>query len=478
MIQKDHITDERPGRDIIEAQTEFWRTAARAEFDADKWSHIGQLQNLSNKTKATAESKYLPKFEFESPHSYAERLVLANDFGFSKDVIASYSQLCRSAAKTIKITGLPNDLRERFEKNIDGNGTTWEVYFCEAFDELLTVGRIWGATDTFETEVGSGVFAPLSYMIPRESIRNFASGGETFKFVTWDSIEESAVGIKRTDEHVIYIMTDEEIAIARQRKKGEWKVEDLVPLPEKLNYPPVRDAWFGLEPLPIIDIISKLQFNMFNLDSEMRKGMRQQVGTSILEIDAQVDLDTLTDRSIIPRNVNMVSTKFIEPTDSSYQAHFKYGEMLASFIHNLSKLRSQKNSAETALSKQLDFIMVEAVYNAGVDVLVPFIQQQIKDWGNFANVDAEAEIDIDRKLDFAPAQERIDALLKELAVGFGPTVETKLKKQYRDKNLDLTDEELQASDAEIEAEGEGVDDSSLTPNALTDPNAAALTFDN
>jgi len=151
MIQEKHIADERRGRGMVQAKVEFWRTAARAEFDEDKWEHIGKLSKLRSDTTAIEESKYLPKFEFESPRSYGERLVLSNDFGFSKDVLASYSQLCRSAAKSIKITGLPQELIDRFENNIDGNGTTWHIYFCEAFEELLNVGRIWGATDGFAT---------------------------------------------------------------------------------------------------------------------------------------------------------------------------------------------------------------------------------------------------------------------------------------------------------------------------------------
>lgn len=460
MIQPDNITDERPNRRELKTKVHFWRTAVKAEFDAGKWAQMGNLSSLRNDTKAIEESRYLPKFSFESPRSYGERLVLSNDFGFSKDVIASYSQLCRAAAKSIEITGLSSELQDRFLHNIDGNGTTWDIYFCEAFEELLSVGRIWGATDTFQDSEGEK-FAPLSYLIPRESIRNFVSGGETFKFVTWDSVEERASGIRRTSEHVIYIMTEEEIAIARKGKNGKWSVDprDLVELPERLNYPPIRDAWFGLQPLPIIDIIAKLQFNMYNLDSEMRKGMRQQVGLSILEVDAGVDLEVLTDQSIVRRSgqTMTVPTRFVEPTDSSYQAHFKYAEMLQTSVHNMSKLRTQKAAAETALSKQLDFTMVEAVYNAGVDALVPFIQQTVKDWGNFSGVEATASLQVARKLDFAQAQESIDTLLKELAVNLGPTVETKLKKLYRDKNLDMSEEELKASDAEIEAASEEVD---------------------
>ncbi len=165
-----------------------------------------------------------------------------------------------------------------------------------------------------------------------------------------------------------------------------------------------------------------------------------------------MDLKPLTDRAIIRRVKETIPTKWVEPLGTSYDSHFKYQEMLSGFIRTLSRLRAQKNVAETEHSKKLDFTMVEAVYNAAVDAIVPFMEQQLSDWGAFSGSEVTAMITVDRELDFTPAQEAIQTLLQELSAGLGKTAESHLLKAYRDKNLNMSPEDRDKSDAEIDAD--------------------------
>lgn len=446
MIQQKHIKDQYKNRLIEAKKIQFWRDAADGKLDAEKWRVLGAGRDAKTKSIYGPEHPYLLRFEYETDRSYIERLQLANDYALSKIVVDSYTELFRRAAKRIEIIGFSDELTEQFINNIDNQGSTWEVFMAEAFEDLLKVGLDYAATDS--DEVRPGVVMPYSYLIPREQIRNKAGGAGAFKFVTWDSIREEVEGIKITEKPVIHIFTDEELAVA-EKTRGHYRIVETVE--HDFGRAPVRDAWFGSEAIPIIDPVAKLQFNLMNLDSEQRKIMRNQAGINLLETYEGVDLTQITDTTHIPlpKGADIPRSQWVTWPSASMDAHFKYKQELLDHAAYLSRVRLQKKGAETAESKTLDFTQTEAVYNAALDALVPFMEQIAQDWGLFAGVEPVVSIDIQRDLDFTPLSEKMDGLLKLLSVEWGETFETHIKQSFRDKNFKLSDEEREQSDAEL-----------------------------
>jgi len=457
-IDPKNITDTYKARPIVQSKIKLWRRASDGNFDEGKFAFFGQsTKELKKDTTTKPEDPFLIRFERETNWSYVTRMQLMNNPGITEMIVASYTDVFNKVNKTAEITGLDDGVKTRIIENFDGDGHSLEQFINQAFGEIMRTDLVYGATDTIDTtpdQEENKIFMPIGYLVPREDVRNFHRGHGAFDFITWDTIESKAVGIEVKSKPAIIIFTSEEVAIAEQ-EKGSWRV--VKSEPHNLGFAPVRTANIN-EGRSIIHSVAGIEFNLFNLDSEERRHLRNQAGMNFLALPKsfvdQYDGDKgrilFDDQSIITFEKGD-DAKWIAWPANSLEAYNGYAERKLKLSMMISRQREQKRMAETDKSKQLDFAQPDAVLNIAANELETFTERMILDMGKRADRNITVKVTIDREFNPAQIKESLEILDLALAVGFGKTFDDFMKTQFVKKQR-IDEGQLAQIKKEIEEE--------------------------
>lgn len=437
VIQPDHIKDEYKGRAETNVMLELIKSASTVTLDQGKFETIGETLGQSKSKTLFKEYKYLPRFEMESPRSYSERLIFCTNYGYTALVADSYGAVFAKAKKELQID-VRSEVLEEILENIDGMQTTLDEFATELFVSLLREGR----SPVFVDKAGGMPFASI---LPRQSMRNFAGA---FDFLTWDGVDIKVSGIAVSEIPVIHAITKEDFAIYTSPTQYELP-KKLKESPNTLGYVPIYDVWLS-SGVPILKPLAVFDFNIMNLDSEMRRILRNQAGLNILQLSESVDLNTLTDKSVIrlPPNENHPDSKWVTYPSGSMDSQFRYLESVQSSVFEISRLRRAKAEAESGYSKTLDFAQTDAVLNAAANVIEKAVENIVRYYLDYLGIQAKVKYVIDRTFEISTIDKDLDGLIKVIGAQLGATVETRAKMKVAKKWGFLQDGEEQKFESE------------------------------
>jgi len=290
---------------------------------------------------------------------------------------------------------------------------------------------------------------PYASLLPRENMRNWHVSGGEFNFLTFDSTHTKVTGINIEQKPSIWVMTPDKVAeFDPSNGYAPFLDADNV-----LKVVPAIDVWF-FGGKSILGALASLDLNLMNLDREMRKVIRNQAGMNFFVIDENVNLDRMSEKTLIrqPRGADVTKPYWANYAAGSLEDAFTYGAGLVRSIYEISRLRRQKDDvAESGIAKTIDFTNTKAVLNHIANTMEQAFPKVIELMAGYEGNNMTAELSISREFDTTSAEAEIDQLLKELSAGMGQTVDSHLKKQYRDKYTQLPETLKGKSDAEIEA---------------------------
>lgn len=441
MFDKRHISAEHPDRKY-KHKLKFIRDAADGDLDKGKWSMIGKQPSKSKATTGKTDH-YLIRFEKESEHSFQESLILAHSFQYTKVILDSYLALFAGVKKTITWQNTSKEAQDYYNENFDGEGTGVQDWLSDWFCEAMITART-----PIITASPAEVEYPYASLLPRENMRNWHVSGGVFNFLTFDSTYTKVSGINIEQKPSIWVMTPEKV--------GEYDPGNgcaaFLEAGNVLNVVPAVDVWF-FGGKSILGALASLDLNLMNLDREMRKVIRNQAGMNFFVTDESVDLSKLSERTWIkqPAGADRVKPFWANYEAGSLGDAFTYGGGLVRSIYEISRLRRQKDDvAESGIAKTIDFTNTKAVLNHISNTMEQAFPKVIELMAGYEGNNMTAELKISREFDTTSAEAEIDRLLKELSAGMGQTVDSHLKKQYRDKYTQIPENLKPQSDAEIE----------------------------
>jgi pheromone shutdown protein TraB len=118
-------------------------------------------------------------------------------------------------------------------------------------------------------------------------------------------------------------------------------------------------------------------------------------------------------------------------------------------LFEASRLRRQKNEAESGVSKALDFTQTKAVLNAGAEEVEKAVEKALKFYFGYMGQDVEVEYSIERNFEVSQLDEELKILAQVLSLGLGGIAETAAKRQFRDKYITMSDQDKMMSDQEL-----------------------------
>jgi len=459
-INKDDISKTYVGRDIVLAKIKLWRRAADGNFDEGKFKFFGKPltdEQLSNE-RVGPQDPFLMRFERETNKSFFERLNLSTNPGITEMVVAGYTDSFNKAKKNVEIKGIDGVIEKRLQDNFDGEGHSVREFMCNAFDEMIRTDDIYGVTDTMELMPARGkksaINTPIGYLVHRENVLNFHVSDGGFDFMTWNSSRSKVDGITIVKQDTIVIFTRDELAVAVKKDKG-WVIDKTVP--NNLDVAPVRMTSLN-GGRSLIHSIAGIEYNLFNLDSEQRRFLRNVVAMNFLVVqksffdayqrgDGQVAFDM---QSMITSEKDGGEIGWKGYPEGSLTSFDDYWDRRLKLAIMVSRQRQQKKGAETEQSKVLDFSQPDAVLNAAADKIEELTQNMILDMGKRMGRTLTVKATIDR--DFHPERlkETLEVLDMLLDTGFGRTFGDIMKLQFVDKS-NVSPEERKKIKGEIEA---------------------------
>lgn len=452
MIQKDHLNDEHKSNDLVKKKLKLMRAAANSSLDDGRWSvsnNDPSLQVVGDGDLAVGLTQsrldpFLPKFEYETPKSYMDRLQFLSSNGATEFVVGSYSTIFSKVEKVLECKEINDDLLSIIKNNIDGHGTSLDDFAEKIFREILITSYACVATDRNEDQT-------YSVLIPRENVLNWAYAGEGLQFITWRSESQVVDGIKTEPIEIIYAIDYEEFGVEIKKQNGETEFSTN---PNQLGYVPVRKVIVN-EGSPFISGIAKIEHDLMNLNSEMRKILRDQAGLNLLQIPKGIDMKSLTSRSLIrvPDGADPNISRWVVYPSGSMDSQFGFLDRQMMVVKELSRLRKQKSMPESGIAKKLDFVQAEGILNSISDKVSQVIEGVVRDHAAWNNQElSECKFRIGRDFDIDDINSDIEALIKTISVDFGRTVESFAKRQFRDKWFDLPDDLIEQSDSELDGE--------------------------
>lgn len=445
MIQEKHLRDKYDNRDEINTLLRFIHDAAVGNLDKVKYKMLESTASL-NKTTGGYRDPYLMRFQYETQNHYEERIKLANCYGYTKIIADSYRFLFEGADKTLTIEGVDDTQLEQLKTDIDGNGTPLDAFAAKVFYNILLDGVGYIGSDNTDR--------PYLYCIPRTSLQNKGSDKDGLAFFIYETFKQNITGIKAEQVAVKYVFTREELA---EYEEQDDQLKLVNEVPNELGRVPVISCELT-DQTPLMQPVASIDLNLMNLDSEMRSIIRNQAGLAFLVLPQEVDLDALTDTTVIqmPRGADIARPDWIGYPAAGLGAHFEYIEFLQNTLYEISRLRrQQKNQVESGLAKALDFTQTRAVLNAGADAVETAIEQAIELYFSWLGQEVSVSYAIDRNFELADFDEEIKQILSLQSIGLGQVAESAAKRQFRDKYLKLTPEEKIESDNEIDNDNIG-----------------------
>ncbi len=440
MIQQKNLKDTYEGRQEIKTLLKFIHDAAEGNLDKVKYKMLKSNASMSKHTGGYRDP-YLMRFQYETQNHYEERIKLANCYGYTKIIADSYKFLFEGADKALTIEGASDDQIDQVVQDVDGNGTPLNAFAAKIFYNTLIDGVSFIGSDNTER--------PYLYSIPRASLKNMAYDENGLAFFIYETFKQKVEGIKAEQQECMYVFTREELAEFYE-ENDDYKLKQEVP--NALERVPVVHCELS-DTTPLMQPVASIDLNLMNLDSEMRSIIRNQAGLAFLVLPQEVDLDALTDTTVIqmPRGADIAKPDWIGYPASGLGAHFQYIEFLQNTLYEISRLRrQQKNQAESGLAKALDFTQTRAVLNAGADAVETAIEQSLKIYFQWLGQDVEVRYKVERNFELADFDDEIRQILSLQSIGLGQVAEAAAKKQFRNKYLKLTPEEMQESDQEID----------------------------
>lgn len=460
-INKEDISKTYDGRDMVLSKIKLWRRAFTGSFDEGKFKFFGEpltKEQLDN-DRMGPQDAFLMRFERETNKSFFERLNLSTNPGITEMVGAGYTDSFNKAKKTVEIKGVDGVIEKRLQDNFDGEGHSVQEFMCKAFDEMIQTDDIYGVTDTIEVAPANGkktaINMPIGYLVPRENILNFHVSEGGFDFVTWKSSRSKVTGITVVSQETIVIFTRDELAVAVKKDKG-WVVETTTP--NNLDSAPVRMTSLN-GGRSLLHSIAGIEFNLFNLDSEQRRFLRNVVAMNFLVVQKQFFKDyedgtgkvAFDMQSMITSEQNGGEIKWVGYPQGSLSSFDEYWDRRLKLAIMVSRQRQQKKGAETEKAKVLDFSQPGAVLNAAADKIEKLTEDMILDMGKRMGRPLTVKATIDR--DFHPERlkETLEVLDMLLDTGFGKTFEDIKKMEFVDKHK-VSPEERKKIKGEVEVE--------------------------
>lgn len=449
MIQKDLLTRTYPGRDETLKVLNFIKDAANGKLDQVKYSRLDSPPQRGRKSTVHGENdKYLFRFQFETEDHYEERIRMANSFAYTKIIADSYKFLFESVDKRLTIKGASDDQVKNIIDNVDGMGTGIHRFAADMFYNILLEGESIVAADKRDY--------PYLYHIPRTSIRNFANDDNGEAFIIYETMKQKVTGIDAVNTSCIYVITRDEMAEFELEEGSSPIASNNADYVQTKNVDnpfgviPVVHAQFS-DKVPLLKPMASIDLNMTNIDSEMRSIIRNQAGLSFLVLPDGTDLSALSDQSIIfmPRGNDVQEPSWKAYPAHGLNAHFEYLRFMQATLFEASRLRRQKNEAESGISKALDFTQTKAVLNAGAEEVEKAVEKSLKFYFGYMGQDVEVEYSIERNFEVSQLDEELKILAQVLSLGLGSIAETAAKRQFRDKYITMSDQDKMMSDQEL-----------------------------
>jgi hypothetical protein len=235
-----------------------------------------------------------------------------------------------------------------------------------------------------------------------------------------------------------------------------------------LGFAPIRDVALDIEGQSLVHNSAKLEFNLFNLDSEIRKINRNIAGMNFLEVTPEFykvlekdGMAILSELSVLSKNKEGHGSEWVNYPGDSHASQFEYYKLIQKAAHKSSRQREQKRMAETEESKLIDFAQPDSVLNGIADRVTVFVEQLIEDIGTRMGSSLIAEVVIGRGFDNESVLKALEAVERIDAMNFGPTFTQLVKADFANVMKRLSPEQQKKITSELEQITNGSDDMSL-----------------
>ncbi|MBK7363026.1 MAG: hypothetical protein IPJ01_12080 [Micavibrio sp.] len=397
---------------------------------------------------------YLVKFPYESDQAYAQRFALAFDGGEAYRVLSEFIGHILRPGYSLNLDGFSDEIRERIEKNFDGEGTDFKSFLADVVYEIAGLGR-----GVFLTYTDDDDGQPVTCILPRENVRDCERYGDELEYIIFDKCFDRAEGIARDDKlYRVLITPDQWVFVDPKAREIVQSGDGLNPL----GVVPVVDVWYGAEGKSLVGAVARIQFLLLNSESVLAQKVRNQ-GIAILNGPTGIrdQLGTLSAQKVV--EIAPDSSRGLEwaayPA-SSLDGDYKYLQMLAERMVNLSATRSHYEAAnQSGESKLWDFLTQKSVLESIATATENAVNQILSHWERYTLAPVvEKRFSLNRNYDARDLKSTLELIFQAMSLTLGDTVERKLKETARDAlksvGVNLSPDELTASDAELDAAAE------------------------
>jgi hypothetical protein len=453
---KDDLTFTDPAWQAFHQRIEFWRTAARSNFDEIFWS----VQDKPA-TKEDAESNFLVKAKYEDLKFYNSRAKTVVDSGFSEHVLKAFLHFWAIVEKKVELVGGAEDIKERFEENIDLKQTDISKFMDQLAEEFLVTNKVFVFVDSEPKTEDNPNPLPYAFIIPPERIMDL--GKDEFnnvKYIKWWNPRTIIDGFRKKLVKEIIVFTEETI-IKALVIEGEIKDENIQQIDNEIGKVPIIIESLTESPNPIINTPARFQHLMMNMKSWLESMLQLKsiaplaIPKSSLDQMGQLDVG-----SAIPlADKNATMPKFIETEGMAVDQYLNYFQFIQTSMKETSHLRFEKNTAapESEKSKHISFTDTAAVLRLLRENVIIVLEKIVDLFSEYTGqTGLELEVSISKKFDIKGLNERLEEANNILRLGIGKTATNKLRRDLRNQAVDLIEDDLEKSDSEIDALGENV----------------------
>ena len=408
---------------------------------------------------------YIVKQQVESPLSYRNRVIKANDGGEARRVVTAYVGDISRAGYTFDDSMFSEEMRERIANNIDGKHTTLANFVSELAEEIAGIGKAYTLACSYP--VGSPLAGiPYAEILPRECVTDSSYNANTgvYDFVTTEQHTQTYTkDFERVCDKSYLRITGEAYEVAKE-VEGICKIISSPANPIKVV--PVAEGWFGKEGLSLVDTIADIQFLLMNSDSILNQKITLQA-LNILQVPNQEDIDEqlqkLSAQTYLRIGQGQNPASWLAYPALGLDADFKYIERLIKQALESSARTATNPTVETSGYRQ-SFSWLDTETN--LHILAEAVESCVNDTLRFMGlyqgvVFTGRPFRIKRQFDPKGLKEKLEIILQAMGIGIGTTAEIAAKKVARDSlaeiGVHVPADQIAQSDKEIE-EGDGLGD--------------------
>jgi hypothetical protein len=416
----------------------------------------GVRDAFRNVNKYGEEESYLIRQPVESDLAYAIRLL----FGF--DGNESYQTLRTLVGyllkdTTLNLDGFAQDYRDRIEKNIDGQGTTFKEFLGEASEEIGGLGKAYG---WIYQSMGDKI--PIHEFIDRENVSDWHKNKTDFIYVKFEDCRESFLGVTRAETKRTVILTPEEWFFCSKDSDDKWVIQREAPKAGREGFfIPFVDGWCGKYAKSLVATAAYLQFMLLNADSVAFQIIRNQMlGIITGPTGTKDQLQTLSTATVV--DIPPESSRGLEIVGFPKQTidgHFEYLSNMSAKVSKSANLREQVSLGASGESKDWDFMPTSSLLDRFADYVEAYVNQVLGMFEKFAGIQPSKEkrFSIKREFDKKGLKETLEIIFSGMALQLGSTMNEKLKlraaEAFKQLGVEPSEQEWKVIEKEIRETG-------------------------